>query len=365
VHGRRPGVAGQRLSEVGVRSVLVRGPNWTGDVVMSTPGFRALRAAHPAARLVLALRPGLVPLLDGAPWFDAVVPVEDGGGPGRLRSLWREGRWLRREHGPFDLGLAIPDSWSSALLLRAAGVARAVGYARAGRGVLLHQALRAPAAWGPRRLVARERFVLGLVEALGCPPRGTRLELHTTPAEETAATRMLEDAGVDPGGRFVALAPGAGYGPSKLWPAERFAAVADGLADRGWSPVLLGAPAERPLARRVLSAMRAPAVDLVGRGDLGAAKALLRRAALLVCNDAGLRHVAVAFGVPAVTVLGPTSLEKTDCNLEGVRVLETDVSCRPCYLRRCPIDHRCMTRIPAERALETSLELLGRRAGAP
>src|SRR5262245_66047444 len=72
----------------------------------------------------------------------------------------------------------------------------------------------------------------------------------------------------------------------------------------------------------------------------------MRRARLLVANDAGARHVAVALGVPCVLVIGPTSLEKTPLNLERVSVLSADVACRPCYLRDCPIDHRCMTRVP-------------------
>ena len=85
---------------------------------------------------------------------------------------------------------------------------------------------------------------------------------------------------------------------------------------------------------------------------LGALKAVLRRSRVLVCNDAGARHIAVAFGTPCVVVMGPTSLEKTNLNLERVKVLSTDVDCRPCYLRECPIDHRCMTRITTDMVLD-------------
>src|SRR5690606_25015425 len=144
-------------------------------------------------------------------------------------------------------------------------------------------------------------------------------------------------------------APGASYGPSKLWPAERFAEVGDALAEVGARIAVIGAPAERGLAERVAGAMRAPAAVLAGALDLGALKAVMRRARVLVCNDAGARHVAVAFGVPVVTLLGPTALEKTGWNLERVRALWVDVECRPCYRRRCPIDHRCMTRLAPDR----------------
>ena len=154
------------------------------------------------------------------------------------------------------------------------------------------------------------------------------------------------------------LAPGASFGSSKQWPADRFAHVGDALAAAGAEVLLVGSPAEGALAQQVAQRMRAQAHDVTATLGLGGLKALLRRARVLVCNDAGARHVAAAFGTPCVMLLGPTSLEKTPLNLERVRVLVADVSCRPCYLRTCPIDHRCMTRIGAEQAIDAALPAL-------
>jgi heptosyltransferase-2 len=323
--------------------ILVRGPNWAGDVVMATPGFRALRAGFPDARITLWLPAGLAPLVAGAPWFDAVLPLASQP-RGRL-ALLREARALARR-ARFDLGLCLPDSFSAALALRAAGVARVVGYARGGRGALLHQAVPAPPARGGRALLARELHVLGLVEALGCARRGTGLELFVTAQERAEAQLALGARGVDPTAKLAVLAPGASFGASKLWPAEAFAAVGDALAAEGAAIVVTGGAAERALAARVVAAMRRPAADLSGALGLGAWKALVARARVLVGNDAGARHVAVALGVACVVVMGPTSLEKTSLNLERVSVFAADVACRPCYLRDCPIDHRCMRRVP-------------------
>jgi heptosyltransferase-2 len=207
--------------------------------------------------------------------------------------------------------------------------------------------------------VPREEHVLGLVCAAGGTPRGTHLELFVTPAEEEEAERALAAAGVDPAAPLALLAPGASYGPSKLWPAARFGRVGDGLAGAGAALAVIGAPGERALAEAVVGAMRHPAANLAGRLSLGALKAAVRRARVLVGNDAGARHVAVAFGVPAVILMGPTALEKTGMNLERVEVLSADVPCRPCYLRECPIDHRCMTRIEPERVLAAALPAFG------
>jgi len=336
-------------------SVLVRGPNWAGDVVMATPGFRALHAAFPAARRVLLLRPGLIPLLDGSPWFDEVRPVRGGGSD--PAALWREARALRAER--FELGISLPDSFSSALLLRLAGVRRAIGYARNGRSWLLHRAVPLPREAGRRVMIARERHVLGLVEAAGAPARGTALELFVTGAEEAEATAALAAAGVDPVRPIAALAPGASYGPAKLWPAHHFAAVGDALAAAGAQVVIVGSPAESELATRVREGMRAHAADLTRGASLGRLKALLRRARVLVCNDAGARHVAVAFGTPCVVLFGPTALEKTNLNLERVTALWHDVPCRPCYHRVCPIDHRCLVRLEPARVVAAALPALG------
>jgi heptosyltransferase-2 len=321
--------------------ILVRAPNWAGDLVMATPGLRALRAARPGAHIAVHGKAALAPLLAGAPWVDEWIPLASAGRS--ALALVREGLALRGRR--FELGVCLPDSFSSALLMRCAGVGRIVGYATQGRRALLHVAV-AP----PRGLVPREQHVLGLMAAAGAPARGTHLELFVGDAEERAARAALSASGVGPDEPLALLAPGASYGPAKLWPAASFAAVGDALAADGARVAIVGAPDESPLARAVAAAMRAPAAELAGRLDLGALKAVVRRARVLVCNDAGARHVAVALGVPVVALFGPTSLEKTAWNLERVQPFAAaDVACRPCYLRVCPIDHRCMTRIPAER----------------
>lgn len=331
-------------------NIVVRAPNWTGDVVMATPGFRALRAAHPSARIAVQIRPGLAPLVAGAPWFDEVLPLASY--HRGVTALVREGRALRKRPR-FDLGVCLPDSFAAALLLRCAGVRRIVGYATQARLPLLDVAVRPPSGW-----IARERHVLGLVEAIGCPARGTGLELFVTPREEEAAATLLTRHGIAAGEAIAALAPGASYGPSKLWPAESFAKVGDALAATGARVVVIGSPEEAPLASRVVAAMQTPAVMLAGALDLGASKALLRRTRVLVCNDAGARHVAVALGVPTVVAFGPTSLARTHLNLERVRALAADVACRPCYHRTCPTDHRCMTRLAPARVIAAALPAL-------
>jgi heptosyltransferase-2 len=332
--------------------ILIRLPNWTGDVVMATPGLRALRARYPAASITAQLRPGLEPLLAGLATVDSVIAVRSWRrGP---RALLREARSLRERR--FDLGVCLPDSWSSALLMRTAGVRDIAGFRRAGRGWLLHQPVAPRAEWGRRRWVARERYVLHLLEAIGCPEQGSELELRTTPEEEEVADRLLEPLGAR--APFVALAPGASFGSAKRWAPESFGAVADALAAEGVAAVIVGSMGEAALGRAVGRSARSRPIDLSGRTDLGALKAVLRRASAVVCNDAGARHIATAFGTPAIVLFGPTALEKTDCNLATVQVVDAIAACRPCQRRDCPIDHRCMTRIEPARVVARTLAVL-------
>jgi heptosyltransferase-2 len=330
--------------------ILVRAPNWLGDLVMSTPGFHALRLAQPDAHIVGLVPEALAPLLAGTRDFDEIWTIGSRG----LASIRRAARQIATES--FDLGIVIPESISSALMMRWGGVGRVLGYARDPvRRVLLHDVVIAPAEWGRRRLVSKERFVLSLMRSVGAEDRDTRLRLETTVDETIRLGAALKSHELDieriESKPPIVLAPGASYGESKCWPFESYAGFADAMSQRGESVVLIGTAAESDRTRAVREAMKSSVIDLTGELDLGALKALLSRARLLVANDAGARHVATAFDVPSVVFFGPTSVAKTDENLENVEVLETEHSCRPCYRRSCPIDHRCLTSIGIPEAI--------------
>jgi lipopolysaccharide heptosyltransferase II len=330
--------------------ILVRAPNWLGDVVMSTPGFRALRGAYPGARIVGLLPASLAPLLAGSPDFDAIWTFESKG----FAAMRETARRISRED--FDLGIVIPESISSALMMRWGGVRRVTGYARDKlRRALLSDVVDAPPEWGRRRWVSKERFVLGLMAAAGAPSSDTRLRLDVTASEEARLDHLIKKIGLDSQTLLasppIVVAPGASYGESKCWPVSAFAAFADRMVDRGEQVVFVGTAAESDRIRSVKRSMRNVAIDTGGLLDLGMLKAMLRRAKLLVANDAGSRHIASAFEIPSVIFFGPTSVAKTDENLSGIEVLETEHECRPCYRRRCPIDHRCLTTISVDEAV--------------
>jgi heptosyltransferase-2 len=297
------------LSPDRIRTLLVLAPSWVGDTIMATPVLAAVRANLPDARIVAGVRPGLEPLLAGAPWLDAVETVAMKGLLGPLR----DGRRLGR-HEP-NAALLLPNSARSAVLARLTGAAIRVGYDREGRGRLLTHRLSVERTGTPTPAIAYYARLGSF--ALGRPVEGAPA-LYVTDDEERAADHLLD--GVD--GAFVLLNPGANRA-DKRWPVERFAAVADALAEqRGLRAVATGGPGERGLLDAVVAAGRHPIVDLAARGvDLGSLKAVVRRAAVMITNDTGPRHIAAALGTPLVSLFGPTDHRWTTLACPHERVL--------------------------------------------
>jgi heptosyltransferase-2 len=337
-------------ADVAPRRIVVRAPNWVGDLVMATPALRALRRRFPSASITLLARSSGLKLLDGSPFLDDGIAH-----PGGVLSAAR-----RVRRGRFDLAVILPNSHSSALETVLGLVPRRVGYDLNLRGLLLTRCRR-PRVTGHRRVpLPMTRSYLDLVALLGAPADDERVELHVTPEAEDLATRWLRERGVDPGRPLLGVAPGASFGPSKRWCEDRFGHAAEALAvPRDLPVVVLGGPGEEKLGARVAMHCRAKVVNPDGAWvDLSTLKALARRCSLVLATDSGTRHVATALGVPVVVLIGPTNPTYTATNLRRTVVLREPVDCAPCHLRECPIDHRCMTRIPAERVVEAGERLL-------
>lgn len=265
--------------------------------------------------------------------------------------------WRLRAHAR-DLAVVFPHSHRSALLARMTGARRRLGYDRDGRGYLLTDRVGPHLVKGRIEPVYMAQEYLELVAALGCEDDGAGLELH---ADEGALAQVRPALAGE--GPLVGIAPGAAFGPSKLWPADRYAAVADGLTDRiGARCVLLTGPGEEAIRDAVASAARRPLIRAdADRPTIAKLKAVVSLLDLLVCNDSGTRHIAVAFKVPTVCIMGPTSPKYSAGPYERGEVLRVDVDCGPCQKPVCATDHRCMTRITTEWVLNSAVNLLSGR----
>lgn len=340
--------------------VLIVLPKWVGDVVLATPALRALRQHYADQQITFVVKSNLAPVLSGGDWMNDLVfwPSRDASRPQRRRSFLGFAAELRERQ--FDIAILFANSFRSALLARLAGIKRRVGYDRDGRGLILTDKLLPEKANGKFVPISMIRYYNAIARYLGCRECPEMPELFTTPEEQAAAEQAIAKAGVKPGQPIVVLNPGASFGPAKCWMPERFAEVGDRLAETRNAAVFVSCgPREIAVARAVAGRMRKPVTVLDSPVmPLGPSKALIRRASLLVTNDTGPRHFANAFGTPVVTIFGPTDPQWTATNAAKERPLRVSVDCGPCMKRRCPLDHRCMTRIGSDMVLAQAEDLL-------
>jgi heptosyltransferase II len=319
--------------------LLVRAPNWLGDVILSLAAVRDLRRAFPAARIEVLARPSVAGLYGAVGEVDAV----------RESRGWRSDAAALR--GAFDAAVLLPNSFGSALAPFLARIPQRWGYATDGRGPLLTRRARVPPAVRGRSQVYYYRAMLaGLGLDVTSPPE-TSLACPAAWAEKAQ--------GLLGAGEWIGVTPGAAFGSAKRWLAPRFAAAADRLARRlGAQVAVLGAPSERALGDEVAGALTAPARNLCGQTTLPDLAGVLSRLRLLVTNDSGPMHVAAALGVPLVAVFGPTDWRETAPVGEAHRLVREPVYCSPCGLRECPIDHRCMKGVGVEHVVAAAEELI-------
>ena len=351
------------------KRILVVQPNWVGDAVMATPALRALRELYPKAKIAYLARRYVKPVYTGMPWHDKLITYRTGrtkakAGKGTLHLA------ARLRAGKFDLAVLLPNSFKSALMCKMAGIKRVVGYERDGRAFLLSDRLIPSRDKGKYLPSPMLRYYMGLSQYLGSRSRNLRMELFVTPSERREAEAIFTRAGLSPdlerpasagGGPLVLINPGAQYGDAKCWLPENFAEAADRLIEERNATILIsGTSKERRILDAVHSHMKHAAIDLVAKGlTLGALKEIIRRCDLMITNDTGPRHIAAAFGVPVVTIFGPTHPEWTEINFAKERRVSVKVFCGPCQKKRCPLDHRCMTRITPGMAVDAGNELLG------
>jgi ADP-heptose:LPS heptosyltransferase len=324
-------------------------------MLCSVPALRALRAACPQAHIALVGLPWARMFVERYPMLlDEFIafpgargfpeqPEDESGLPAFLDAM------RARE---FDLAIQLHGSGGIANTLVERFGARAIaGFTERGetpmRGCFL--------AW-PDALPEPQRY-LALMHAAGA--RGTLLRDDTLwfpLADEDRAARdaLIARHGLDPA-RLVIVHAGAQL-PSRRWPPERFAAVADTLAAAGWQIALTGTAAERELTARVLGAMTQPAQHLAGETTLGALAALVEAARLVVCNDTGLSHVAAAMRTPSVVVASGSDTRRwAPLDHERHRVIADWPACRPCSFAVCPYDHACALNVPAEQVAALAL----------
>jgi heptosyltransferase-2 len=317
------------MTETHPSRIVVRAPNWLGDAVMALPAIGALRSAFAGATLAIAAVPAVAP----------VFAEDTSARQDELLTVTRADERARLAGGRFDTIVLLPNSFRAAWVARQAGIGERWGYAAGVRRLLLTRAVRRPA-----DRVHQSAYYLALVRGLGLEAADQRPRIAVRPETARRADRLLDEYGIAAATPIVGFAPGAAYGHAKRWPPDRVAGVLARVSrEHGAVGVLVGAAGDRDAGREIESTLPGDArvVNLIGRTDLRVLAGVLARCRAFVSNDSGAMHLAAALGVPVAAIFGPTD-DRVTAPLGDHDVLVHQVFCRPCMLRDCPIDHRCM-----------------------
>jgi heptosyltransferase II len=340
------------------QNILVRATNWVGDAVMSLPALHALRERFPSARISILARPWVASLYSREPFCDELIPYKAPRGWKGLGEKWRAASELRRRK--FDCAILFQNAFESAALVWLARIPVRIGYSRDARGWLLTHPIPVPSIDDISRhqrfyyleLLKRAKLIPGYSSEAVVSLSGA------SAAAEEGRKRFLDCGLTEP---VIGVSPGAAYGGAKRWLPDRFAEAALQIAnERNASIAIFGSKEETGICEFVaqrVEAARVTCVNFAGATTLSQFIELAAACEVFLTNDSGPMHIASALGVPTIAIFGPTDERATGPIGLHTRIVREPVECSPCLLRECPIDHRCMLRVSADRVAQTALTL--------
>ncbi|MFH1189435.1 MAG: lipopolysaccharide heptosyltransferase II [Candidatus Omnitrophota bacterium] len=335
--------------------ILIINVNWVGDVLFSTPFIRAVRADNPDAHIACLLHPRCKEMLEANPRLNEVIVYDEEGAHKSLIGKWKLIRELRKRK--FDTVYMLHRSFTKALIAYLAGIKERVGYPTKKRARVLTRVVDEPA-----EELHKVEYFLNIARACGMDVRDASYEFFVRDEDRRFVKELLAKSGIGDKDFVIVLCP-AGNWPPKRWPAENFARLADELAEKfGAKIVLAAAERDSKIVDEIRSVMAAGAVSASGKTGLKQLGALLERAGLVVANDTGPMHMAVAVGTKTIALFGPTSARLTGPYGKGrYHVISGNGSCEvPCYDITCARND-CMSAIKVEDVLREAEAMLRKK----
>ncbi len=344
-----------------IKKILVRVPNWVGDAVMTLPALAALHELCGNAEISILAKKVVIPIYETNPAVTDIIEYsEDHRG---LRGRFRLSKTLRA--GDFNLAVLFQNAFDAAFISFLSGIPARVGYGRDMRSGLLTEAV--PFTDEVRRLHHVE-YYLNIIKTLGGKTSAAKPmpELYVGADELKKAKSFLSEHGLDHT-PLIGAAPGASYGPAKMWPAERFAETLIQLSERlGAVPLIFGGPGDAGAAEQVSALVRKKipgVVNLAGKTTLSGCMALLTRLDLFITNDSGAMHMASALSKSTVAVFGSTDPALTGPRGVKSRVIIKQTECSPCFDRVCKPGHmKCLTAITVDEVVRAAMDLKNKEA---
>lgn len=342
-------------STLSPKNIIIRMPNWLGDLVMATPVIKDVKEHWPHAKVTAMCEAKISQLIAKDPHADEIYSYKKPNGWIHGTHPWEIIDTLRK--GQYDLGILLTNSFSSALWFWKGNVKNRLGYGDHYRSLLLNKALPYPKEKETQHLVKTYKMLLS---PLGIPLSDTDPYLEVSAEEILEAQQLLHTLNVKAGQKLIGLNPGAAYGSAKCWPPEKFKELSLKLLQNPQNTLLyFGDPKGAPLVQDICQGMPERVINLAGRTTIRQLMALLKLCSILLTNDSGPMHIASALKTPLIALFGSTSDVKTG-PYNGGKVIHKHVACSPCYKRTCPIDFRCMTSISVEEVFSEIQKVMDR-----
>ncbi len=324
-----------------IENIMVRGTNWIGDVIMSLPAVSSVRRAFPHARIAVLAKPWVAELYRVCPDVDDVIVFQSPGIHDGIGGKIRLAEQLRKEK--FDLALLLQNAIEAALIAWLARIPLRAGYNSDCRGLLLTHSVKRTRAI---RTIHQIGYYLEMVESLGFGTSGRAINIAPGDDYSLPAKKILAEHNIKEEETLVGIAPGASYGPAKMWFPERFAAVADRLADEFSARIILfGSTGDRERTDLIQKNSKNPMINLAGETTLNEVIGLIQACDLFISNDSGLMHLAGALDISLIAIFGSTNPATTSPAGSRSIVIYKNAFCSPCLKKECPTDFRCMDMI--------------------
>lgn len=339
--------------------ILVIGPSWVGDMVMSQSLYITLKKQHPEAQIDVLAPTWCLPILERIPEVTRALEMPIGRGVMNINGRWQLGRVLAKEG--YTHTYVLPNSAKSALIPFFARIPHRIGWKGEFRYGLLTDLRpnKRDFQYMVERYVAlafEQEKMLESVALPHCPLPCLNTDLQTQ--QEVMQRLALNDKRP-----IIGLCPGAEFGPSKRWPEAYYAELATTLIQQGQQIWLFGSNKDRTVTEKIVNALpnelQQYCFNLAGNTQLVEAVDLLAACYIVICNDSGLMHVSAAVGCHVVAIYGSSSPQYTPPLTDKLTVLHTDIACRPCFKRECSLKHlNCLKQLLPTKVIEVLQPLL-------
>lgn len=343
------------MEEVPPKNIIVRLPNWIGDLVMATPVLADLKTAFPKASITAMVTEKISSLLEADPSIDELFSFSRI--RGAVRRIANRSIVQKLRAGNYDLGILLTHSFSSAWHFWQGNIKRRIGFRLHQRGFLLTDPILPPSNQKKQHLVTTYK---ALLHPLGIATSKTAPKLYLKREEVENAWEFMTRFDIKQNTTLIGINPGAAYGSAKCWLPERFKEVAKRLINENPNYVILffGDLSHKDLINSICAPLPSRAINLAGQTDLRSLTALISICSAFLTNDSGPMHIADSLGIPLVALFGSTDPVVTGPYRQNNQVLQKKESCSPCFKRVCPIDFPCMKNLTVDTVFKAVLHIL-------